>query len=466
MYTDEQADFRTAYPRNMMPVPKNTGISQGYLRPAEGIIPFAEGTSGEDRGGINWNGVCYKVVGIDLLSVASDGTITLLAVIGGSGQVTFDYSFDRLGIASDGKLYYWDGVTLTQVTDTDLGTVVDFIWVDGYFMATDGQYLIVTELNDPLSVDPLKYGSSEADPDPVKALLKLRNEPHALNRYTVEAFDNVGGDNFPFQRIEGAQLQRGTVGTHSCCVFVIGGDQAVEVIAFLGGARNESIAVWAGANGSSFKISTSEIDQVLAGYTEEQLSGVVMEARIDKGHRLLYLHLPDQTLVYDAAASFVTKEPVWFILTTSIVGLGQYRARNFVRAYDKWLVGDPTGNGDIGYLSDTVSSHWDEINGWEFNTLVLYNEGRKAIFHELELVCLSGRVAVDADPYIWTSYSADGETWSQEKPLRAGRQGERNKRMVWLQQGTMDHWRVQKFRGTSDSHLTVARLEARVEALA
>jgi hypothetical protein len=191
-----------------------------------------------------------------------------------------------------------------------------------------------------------------------------------------------------------------------------------------------------------------------------------MEARIDKGHRLLYLHLPDQTLVYDAAASFVTKEPVWFILTTSIVGLGQYRARNFVRAYDKWLVGDPTGNGDIGYLSDTVSSHWDEINGWEFNTLVLYNEGRKAIFHELELVCLSGRVAVDADPYIWTSYSADGETWSQEKPLRAGRQGERNKRMVWLQQGTMDHWRVQKFRGTSDSHLTVARLEARVEALA
>ena len=76
-------------------------------------------------------------------------------------------------------------------------------------MLTDGEFLIVTELNDPFSVSPLKYGSSEADPDPVKAILKLRNEPYALNRYTIEVFDNVGGEGFPFQRIEGAQTQTG-----------------------------------------------------------------------------------------------------------------------------------------------------------------------------------------------------------------------------------------------------------------
>jgi hypothetical protein len=44
-------------------------------------------------------------------------------------------------------------------------------------------------LNDPTAVDPLKYGSSEADPDPILAIRKIRNEVYALNRHTVEVFD-------------------------------------------------------------------------------------------------------------------------------------------------------------------------------------------------------------------------------------------------------------------------------------
>jgi hypothetical protein len=57
---------------------------------------------------------------------------------------------------------------------------------------------VVTELSNPLAVNPLKYGSSEVDPDPVVALIKLRNEVYALNRNTIEVFDNVGGELFPF----------------------------------------------------------------------------------------------------------------------------------------------------------------------------------------------------------------------------------------------------------------------------
>jgi hypothetical protein len=87
--------------------------------------------------------------------------------------------------------------TLTQNTDPDLGTVLDVVWVDGYWMTTDGEFLVVTDLTNPLAVDPFKYGSSEVDPDPVKALLKVRNEVYALNRHTIEAFDNVGGCGLP-----------------------------------------------------------------------------------------------------------------------------------------------------------------------------------------------------------------------------------------------------------------------------
>lgn len=462
IYTDNTGEFRTSYPRNLIPVPKKQGISNGYLRPADGIMAFATGP-GVDRGAINWKGVCYRVMGSKLVKVDDVGNVTILGDVGyADAPVTLDYSFDRLAISSAGKLFYYDGTTFAQVTDADLGTVVDVQWVDGYFMTTDGTSLVVTELTDPFSVNPLKYGSAEADPDPIKGLLKIRNEVYAVGRYTIEVFDNVGGSLFPFSRNAGAQIMRGTVGTYAACAFTL---TTYAGVAFVGGARNEPPAVWFGVNGITTPLSTREIDTLLQTYTEAQLSTVVVEPRVDKNHALLYLHLPDRTLVYDAHGSAAVGEPVWFELTSRLVGLGTYRARNLVWVYDKWISGDPTTSA-LGYFVDETSHHYGEVNGWEFGTVVIYNESAGAIFHELELIVIAGHVATDVDPTVWTSYSLDGETWSQERPRTAGRQGRRNVRVSWLQQGSMRNWRIQKFRGTSDAHISVARIEATLEALA
>jgi hypothetical protein len=458
IYTSTAGDFRVEYPRNMVPVVLKSGISDGYFRPADGIVGLGSGP-GIDRGGIEWNGLLYRVMGTSLVSISSTNVVTTIGNVGGTGQVTFDYSFDYLAIASGGNLFlYRPSTGLQQVTDPDLGTVLDVVWVDGYFMTTDGEFLIVTELNDPFSVNPLKYGSSEADPDPVVALLKVRNEVYALNRHTIEVFDNVGGSLFPFQRVEGAQVQRGAIGTNACCIFM-------ESIAFIGGGRNEAPAVWLIAGSNAEKISTREIDQILEEFTEDELSEVLVESRVDKGYRHLYIHLPDRTLVFDAAATTQAGSPVWFTLTSSIVGNSQYRAKNLVWVYNRWNVGDPASV-NFGYLSDTLSSHWGVLNGWEFSTIIIYNESRGAIFHELELIALTGNSIFGADPSIWTSYTEDGLTWSQERVCKAGMTGVRGKRLSWLQQGRMRQWRAQKFRGTSDAQLSVARLEARLEPLA
>lgn len=458
IYTSTAGDFRVEYPRNMVPVILNSGISKGYFRPADGIVGLGTGP-GIDRGAIEWNGLLYRVMGTKLVSISSTNVVTVIGDVGGTGQVTFDYSFDYLAVASSGKLFlYRPSTGLQQVTDPDLGTVVDVVWVDGYFMTTDGEFLIVTELNDPFSVNPLKYGSAEADPDPIVALLKVRNEVYALNRHTIEVFDNVGGSLFPFQRIEGAQVQRGTIGTRACCVFM-------ESIAFIGGGRNEAPSVWLISGSNAERIATREIDLLLTEFTEEQLASALVEARVDKGYRHLYIHLPSQTLVFDAAATTLAGSPMWFTLATSLVGNAQYRARNLVWVYNRWNVGNPTST-DFGYLSDSLSSHWGELNGWQFATIILYNESRGLIFHELELVSLTGNSIFGADPSIWTSYTEDGLTWSQERVCKAGLTGVRGKRLSWLQQGRMRQWRAQRFRGTSDAQLSVARLEARVEPLA
>jgi hypothetical protein len=397
-------------------------------------------------------------MGTSLVSISEAGTVTTIGTITGTDRAIMVYSFDYLAIAADGKLYLYDGTTLAQNTDPDLGTVVDVVWIDGYFMTTDGESLVITELNNPFAVDPLKYGSSEIDPDPVVGLIKLRNEIYAVNRHTVEVFQNVGTTGFPFERIAGAQITRGSVGVNANCMYL-------DQIAFIGGGMGEGIAVWLGANGNSQKISTREIDIVLSGYTEAQLALSFMETRTDRDHRQLLIHLPDKTLVYDGASSAGAQQPVWYCLSSSLNGVGAYRSSRLVYAYNRWNTGD-TASSAFGYLVDDIATHWGETVGWNFQTQIIYNESRGVVIHDLELVALTGRVALGADPQISTSYSQDGVTYSQPKFIRAGKIGDRSKRLVWMQQGAFRNWRLQRFSGTSDAFLSFARLEARLEPLA
>lgn len=441
----------------MIPVAMSEGISKGYLRPADGIVESGDGP-GLSRGGINWDGLCYRVMGTKLVSIDASNIVTTLGDVGGASQVSMDYSFDRLAVVSDGRLFYWDGTTFSENTSPNLLTPLCVQYVDGYFMMTDGEFIYVTELNDPYTIDPLKYGSSEVDPDPVVSILKLRNEIYALNRYTIEVFNNTGSAGFPFQRNEGAQLQKGSVGTFANVVFL-------ETIAFVGCGRNEAPGVYLGVNSQVSKISTREIDQLLATYTEDALSHTIMEAKIFGNQNHLWVRLIDRTIVYDAAASTESGSPVWFILTSGLSGFEAYRAKDLVWCYDKYLVGD-TENPTFGYLTDTLSSQWGDPCRWEFSTSIIYNESHGALFHELELVSLTGRVALGTEPRISTSYSVDGETWSDDDFLSVGTVGDRLKRLAWRRQGKMRNWRIQRFQGDSDAFISVARLEARLEPLA
>jgi hypothetical protein len=135
-----------------------------------------------------------------------------------------------------------------------------------------------------------------------------------------------------------------------------------------------------------------------------------------------------------------------------------------VWCYDKWLVGDPESS-SIGYLVKNISTHWGETVRWEFGTTIIYNEGRGAILQQIELVGLTGSVQLGTNPTISSSYTVDGQTWSQQKFINIGTTGSRSKRLVWFQQGWMRNWRAQRFQGTSQAHMSFARIEAAIEPL-
>jgi hypothetical protein len=457
IYTDAAPDLRSSYPRNYVPVPKQNGIATGYLKPAEGLVQVGGAAPGIGRGGINWGGTLYRVLGSKLCSVGPSGTITVLGEVGGGLQVSMDMGFDRLAIVSAGCLFYWNGSTLTQVTDPDLGNPIDLKWMAGYYVTTDGTYIVVTDINEPTSVSPLKYGSVDADPGPIKAIDELRNELYAFGRYVIQPFDNVGGDFFPFEAVEGALVPKGIIGTHAYCS--IG-----NTFVFCGSGRGEAPAIYMMIPGDTVKLSTREIDRILLDYSEAVLSQCVMEAIVDRNQQRVLLHLPDQCLVYDTIASKIMSEPIWYTLDSGIGSKSMYRARNWVWCYDQWCVEDPT-SAILGQTTDTVSTHYGSAIGWEFGTTMLYNEGNDAILLEKELVGLPGRAAFGADPVVWGSHSFDGETWSRERPVRAGVQGDRARRLAWRLDGRIRNYRIEKFRGTSDAHLPVIRLEVKVEPL-
>lgn len=458
VYADETANLHDSYPVNMVPVVMPSGISTSYLRTADGAKALGAG-SGTPRGGIVWNGIIYRVSGTKLVSIDHLGQGTILGDVGSGGRCTFAYSFDRLAITSGGRLYYWNGITLDQVTDPDLGTALAVTWIDGYFMTTDGEYLVVTELNDPMSVNPLKYGSSEIDPDPIVTVLKLRNEVVAVNRYTIEIFNDVGSSNFPFQRVEGAQIEKGALSASCTCIFA-------DTIAFLGSGKNETPAIYTALNGHATKISTFGIDSILDGYTESALAAVTMTTHIHQSHPQLWVRLADRTLVYDIDTSVALGFPVWFQLTSAVTGFTSYRIMDQLWCYDAWHVCDAT-TGSFGVLTTDSARIFGDVVRWEFATSILYNEGRGALWNQMELVCLPGRIEVGDVPLVSTSYTLDGETWSQPRTrtIHAGDAGDRMHRLVWFQQGLMRNWRVQKFEGDSQARLAIMRLEVVLEPL-
>jgi hypothetical protein len=132
--------------------------------------------------------------------------------------------------------------------------------------------------------------------------------------------------------------------------------------------------------------------------------------------------------------------------------------------YDKWLVGDPQSSHWI--FGANTGHHWGQQVRWEFGTLIVYNESNGAIFNRLELVSLTGSVALGTNPQISTSYSTDGLAWSQDRSISVGTIGNTAKRLAWFQQGTCATGASSDSVATAMPMYHSCRLEAQIEALA
>lgn len=442
------AEFIETWPLNLEPTAVDAKIGgKGQFKSPPGVDQAGIGP-GADRGGIEWNGRHFRVLGTSFCEIGATGELTVIGVVEAGPKCGFDYGFDRLGIWTGTRLYYFDGALLKQVTDPDLGAVIDGIWIDGYFMSTDGSYVIVTELNDPTEVKPLKYGSAETDPDAITGIIKYREEAYVLGRNTIQTLRNVGGNGFPFQSVKGGTIPYGCVGPAAKCKFGDG-------FAFVGSGRNEELNIFAGGQGTATPFGTRAVCDALNAVDDQ--TQIELEQRDYAGEIRLLVHLPAETWCFLVNVSKRVGQPVWYRLSSG----ERYRLRHMTLAYGRRWVGD-TDSGRYGTLDDTRLEHWGDLPEWQFEAGMLYNNGQPFVIHSAELVGLPGRG--QGTGTIFLSMTRDGETWSTERALTA-ELGSRAKRLQWRPHARFANYMGFRFRGRGAALPGIASLEVNVASL-
>lgn len=375
------ADYADAIPINMLAVIRDIKGNPGYLISHDGLTQTHTG-QGIDRGALfneRWSR-SFRVSGEKLIEIVG-GSVVVIGDIPGADRVRMAYGFNSMMIVANGSTYRYDGTTLTLMTDPDFGAPIDVIWLDQYYLFTDGENLYHTDIGDETSINPLKFATSELSPDKTKAVGRTQdNLLIAINRYTTEYFVDQANENFAFTRINQKAVNCGIVSTGGW--IEIGGR-----VYMLGGAKGEPVTFKLLGAGQAETTATDYIERIINSYSESELSTAYLEGRSRTRDQLVYIQLPNHTLLYNVfIANKFGPQYAWGELRS---GEDAWRACNGV--YDTnlgyWLFGDKLGT-TIGKLDDTLASHYGESVTSQFQTALIPMESVSV--SDLELNVVSG----------------------------------------------------------------------------
>jgi len=449
-----KTDYRDALHVNMYAVKRDILGAAGYMLCYPGLVQIGTG-EGVDRGA-NYNErfeAQYRVSGESLINVNTAGTTSILGSVGGTDQAAMPYSFNTQAVIANGNMFiYSPGDGFQQITDSDLGSPIDGLWVDGYYFLTDGEYIYHTDIDDETSIDPLKFATAEFMPDPSLGLAKTQdNKVIVFGRYTMEYFVDIAQENFAFTRVETRAQKIGIVATHAKC-------EANGRWYITGGRKEEAVGVYIVGLGDTAKISTREIDKILAVYSEPDLADMRMEARMENDVYFIIVHLPNDTLCFNVnIATSLGKEVAWSILKSDTNGDNPYRAINgvFDARSGKFTYGDKY-NTSIGVLDSSICTHYGDKVEWVLYSPFTYLEGGSV--DEIEIETIPGHNAVD-DATVAFSITYDGVTYGTEYWTLYGEPNEYGQRFFLRRLGYVSDWAGFKFRGISESRMAFALMK-------
>jgi hypothetical protein len=454
---------------NWIPViPQAAALNARALFDVPGLTLFSSVT-GVNRGAQEMKEISYFVNGNTLYSVSSAGVATAHGTIEGSGRVSLANNGQYLVVVvPGGKGYAYNNAdnTLTQITDVDYRASDTVVYKDGYFVfsSSDGTVFFNSNLNNPFQFDGLDIGTAEINPDRIVGLHVNHNELFVCGSETIELFQNVGGAGFPFQRIPGANIQKGVHARFSLVEFD-------NTFMFIGGGLNERPAIWKVAGSSSVnKLSTSAIDNAIQEFTADEIANAFAwtyssGGNFFAGFTFESTRIPCKTFVYDATTSALSGQSTWHERQSGVTD-NSWRVNSIVSVYGKLLVGDALG-GNIGYIDKDNFTEYGEVMVQERSSQPFSAGGLPVFAGELQLTMESGvglTIGQGSDPQIRMDYSDDGgRTFSSEFWRSYGKIGEYNSVPTWRRQGRIPKHRILRFKTSEPVKSVIIKLEGDVD---
>ena len=375
------------------------GKEPGFLNRAPGLNFLQSIGTGPIRGlwAHQTNGANFYVVsGMEVYQLNSlTSTPAKIGDVSGTGPVSIADNGTQLFFACNGPSYIYNQNTheFKPITDPDFPGAVTVGYLDGYFVFNEpnSQRVWVTALLDGTSVDPLDFASAEGSPDGLVCVNVDHREAWLFGTDSVEVWYDVGGTDFPLQRIQGAFNEIGCVAAFSVAkldnsLFWLGTD-----------ARGQGIVYK--ANGyTGQRVSTHAIEYAIAQYGN--ISDAIAYTYQQEGHSFYVLTFPSAsaTWVYDAATQ------AWHERAGFTAGAFTRHRSNCQMFYNNEVIVGDFENGNIyGFDLDVYSDNGAEqkwLRSWRALPTDANNLKRTA-HHTLQLDCESG-VGLGV-------YPADGE---------------------------------------------------------
>ena len=460
----DNGDARVARPLNMIPVAKSTGISDSYFRTLDGIeeINFqVVGTplAANERGAYFFRGKQVRIFGrvgytVDLESKTITEAFNFDEPLGGApGEpiVQFAESFDWLAMTASGYLYLWNGTDEFVKVDTSAvvaGYIIDVVFVGGFFIFTDGEFIYSTDILNPKVTIVGSYDASEFDTDAVTGLVNLRNIVYAANRYSIQEYVLSGtGIGFPMQTNSQTLIQRGAINPQAFIKF------NQDLLVFVGGGRGEQISVFSAINGQTSKISTHDEDTILNSLNELELKEVRLESQVIDDNIFLLIHVPKRpTMVFDSLASQLLKTPAWHYRSSSTNGKGDYVARSILYVENSGWYVSHLNEGKLGKLNRNISKHFGKDVLWTLTSPISYAGQSHFQIFQHELIPLT--IDFDTEAKVYRDYSTNGKDWSPADEIQLSKTV--FNRLVILNPIFAPNWIITRWYGYSTSNLRMS----------
>jgi hypothetical protein len=447
-------------------VPQANALNQRALFDVWGLSTLTTSgatISGINRGSTVVNGVPYFVNETKLYSMTSANVVTDHGTINGAGRVSLASNEDWLVIVVPGVTGYAFEVstsTLTEITDIDFRVSDTVSFKDGYFIftSTDGTAFFISNLNQPLVFDALDFGSADVRPDKIIASHVNRNELFVLGEETIELFQNVGGSGFPFQRVQGGNINKGLRAKFGIVDFD-------NTFVFLGGAKDELTAVWRYGQVPQ-KISTSAIDVAIQEYTEEEISNAFAFTYAHGGNYFAAFtftstRIPSRTLVYDATTSALTGRDTWHERQSGITD-DKWRVNSLVTAYGKIIVADSV-DGRLGLMEKDVHTEYGNVIKRQRASMPYDADRFPTVLSKMVLTMESGVGTASLDPQIVMDYSDNGgRSWANPQMRSYGKIGRYETLPTWRRMGQVPRDRVLRFTTTEAVRSNLLRLDVEI----